>query len=141
MFRFSEWIDAFAWADGPPPNTLIPFFKWSLQGTWRVILFALVVSLCVGATEIFSAFFIGWSIDYALAQGAANVFTSGAAIFLGLGFFFIVLRPALQGLNAALSALVIQANLYPLVLARLNRHTIGQSLTYFDDEPLMEDSR
>jgi len=101
MFRFSEWIDAFAWADGP---------------------------------EIFSAFFIGWSIDYALAQGAANVFTSGAAIFLGLGFFFIVLRPALQGLNAALSALVIQANLYPLVLARLNRHTIGQSLTYFDDD-------
>lgn len=138
MFRFSEWIDAFAWADGPPPDTLVPFFKWSLKGSWRVILFALVVSLCVGVTEIFSAFFIGWSIDYAIAQGAVegaeNIFTTGAVIFLGLAIFFIVLRPALQGLNAALSALVIQANLYPLVLARLNRHTIGQSLTYFDDD-------
>jgi len=134
MFRFSEWIDAFAWADGPPPDTLAAFFKWSLNGTWRVLLFALVVSLCVGATEIFAAYFIGWSIDYALAQGAASVFTSGAAIFFGLALFFIVLRPVLQGLNAALSALVLQANLYPLVLARLNRHTIGQSLTYFDDD-------
>ena len=134
MFRFSEWIDAFAWADGPPPDTLVPFFKWSLHGTWRVIFFALVVSLCVGATEILSAWFIGWSIDYALAQGAADVFSNGAAIFIGLAVFFVVLRPALQGLNAALSALVIQANLYPLVLARLNRHTIGQSLTYFDDD-------
>ena len=138
MFRFSEWIDAFAWADGPPPNTLWRFFRWSLHGTWRVLLFALVVSLCVGATEIFSAYFIGWSIDYALAQGGAagaeNVFASGAVIFIGLALFFIVLRPALQGLNAAISALVVQANLYPLVLARLNRHTIGQSLTYFDDD-------
>jgi len=134
MFRFSEWIDAFAWADGPPPNTLVPFFKWSLHGTWRVLFFALAISLCVGATEIFSAYFIGWSIDYALAQGAANVFSSGAAIFVGLTVFFIVLRPALQSLNAAISALVIQTNLYPLVIARLNRHTIGQSLTYFDDD-------
>ena len=138
MFRFSEWIDAFAWADGPPPDTLVRFFKWSLHGTWPVLLFALAVSLCVGATEILSAYFIGWSIDYALAQGAeagaANVFTSGAAIFIGLALFFVVLRPALQGLNAAITALVVQANLYPLVLARLNRHTIGQSLTYFDDD-------
>lgn len=134
MFRFSEWIDAFAWADGPPPDTLFPFFKWSLQGTSRVLLFALIISLSVGATEIFAAYFIGWSIDFALAQGAANVFTSGAGIFVGLAIFFVVLRPLLQGLNAALSALVIQSNLYPLVLARLNRHTIGQSLTYFDDD-------
>ncbi len=134
MFRFSEWIDAFAWADGPPPGTLFAFFRWSLHGTWPVILFALAISLCVGATEIFSAWFIGWSIDYALAQGADNVFANGAAIFVGLAVFFVVLRPALQGLNAAISALVIQANLYPLVLARLNRHTIGQSLTYFDDD-------
>jgi len=88
MFRFTEWIDAFAWADGPPPDTLGQFFKWSLQGTWRVILFALAVSLSVGATEILSAWFIGWSIDYAIAQGAedgaANIFTSGAAVFIGL---------------------------------------------------------
>lgn len=138
MFRFSEWIDAFAWADGPPPDQLAPFFKWSLQGTWRVILFALAIGICVGVTEIFSAYFIGWTIDYAIAVGAeigaANLFASSAAIFIGLGFFFILVRPGLQGLNAALTALVMQANLYPLVLARLHRHTIGQSLTYFDDD-------
>ena len=111
MFRFSEWIDAFAWADGPPPDTLVRFFKWSLHGTWPVLLFALVVSICVGATEIMSAYFIGWSIDYAIAQGAedgaANIFTSGAAVFIGLALFFVVLRPALQGLNAAITALVL----------------------------------
>jgi len=134
MFRFSEWIDAFAWAKGPPPSTLFPFFRWSLRGTGRVIAFALLISLCVGATEIFSAYFIGWSIDYAIAQGAANVFVNGAGIFLALALFFVVLRPALQGLNAAILSLVMQANIYPLVLARLNRHTIGQSLTYFDDD-------
>jgi ATP-binding cassette, subfamily B, bacterial len=48
--------------------------------------------------------------------------------------FFLLVRPALMGLSAALNALTLQPNLYPLVLSRLNRHTLGQSLSFFDDD-------
>ena len=48
--------------------------------------------------------------------------------------FFLVLRPVLMGTGAAINALTLGPNLYPLVLSRLNRHTLGQSLTFFDDD-------
>lgn len=39
-----------------------------------------------------------------------------------------------MGTGAALNALTLGPNLFPLVLARLNRHTLGQSLSFFDDD-------
>ena len=39
-----------------------------------------------------------------------------------------------MGLGAAVNALTLGPNLYPLVLSRLNRHTLGQSLSFFDDD-------
>ncbi len=53
---------------------------------------------------------------------------------LAISAFFLVLRPAVMGLGAAVTALGLQPNLYPLVMSRLNRHILGQSLSYFDDD-------
>ncbi|MEM7319790.1 MAG: ABC transporter ATP-binding protein, partial [Pseudomonadota bacterium] len=48
--------------------------------------------------------------------------------------FFVLLRPVFFGLSAVANAMVVQPNVLPLVLARLNRWTLGQSVTYFDDD-------
>ena len=39
-----------------------------------------------------------------------------------------------MGAGAAINALTLGPNLYPLVLSRLNRHTLGQALSFFDDD-------
>ena len=33
MTRFADLIDAFRPAEGPPPTTLMAFFRWALAGS------------------------------------------------------------------------------------------------------------
>jgi ATP-binding cassette subfamily B protein len=85
-------------------------------------------------TEVVSAGIIGWLIDLAQAQGPVGLIADSWPLLVGAVLFFLVLRPGLLGLNSALNALTLGPNLYPLVLSRLNRHTLGQSLSFFDDD-------
>ena len=94
----------------------------------------LVVSVAVGATEVGAAAVIGWLIDLAQAEGPGELFVTNWHWLVGAAAFFLVLRPALMGFGAALNAVALGPNLYPLVLSRLNRHTLGQSLSFFDDD-------
>lgn len=32
--RFGRMVDAFRPAEGPPPQTLMAFFRWCLSGAW-----------------------------------------------------------------------------------------------------------
>ncbi len=127
-------IDAFARAEGPPPDRLGRFLRWALKGAFPAIMLGLVVSVAVGATEVGAAAVIGWLIDLAQAEGPAGLFVTNWHWLLGAAAFFLVLRPALMGFGAALNAVALGPNLYPLVLSRLNRHTLGQSLSFFDDD-------
>lgn len=131
---FSGLIDAFARAEGPPPNQVIAFFKWCLRGAWPTIWIALFASVVLGIVEVLSAFFIGWSIDLAMEHGPGNLFAAHWLTFTALALFFVFVRPLVMGTNAGLSSLSLGANLYPLVLARLHRHTIGQALSFFDND-------
>ena len=88
-----------------------------------------------GATEVASAIVVGWLIDLAQSRGPAGPDRRRAGrALVGASLFFLVLRPVLMGLSAALTALTLGPNLYPLVLSRLNRHTLGQALSFFDDD-------
>ncbi|MDF1812356.1 MAG: ABC transporter ATP-binding protein [Verrucomicrobiales bacterium] len=131
---FSRLIDAFAGAEGPPPDRLGPFFQWCLRGAGKVILLALLASILVGLGEVLSAWFIGWSIDLALEHGPVDLFSAHWGKFVGLAVFFVVFRPIAMAVNSGLSSLSLGANLFPLVMARLHRHTLGQSLSFFDDD-------
>ncbi len=131
---FADLIDAFQHADGPPPATFLAFIRWALRGTEPVILVALAFSMAVGASEIFGSWLIGYLVDYALAHGAEALFASNWLLFAGAAAFFIILRPFFMGVNSGLNSLTVQANLYPLILGRLNRYTLGQSLSFFDDD-------
>jgi ATP-binding cassette subfamily B protein len=131
---FSDLIDAFARAEGPPPDRLWQFIGWALKGAFPAIGFGLAVSICVGLTEVGPAAIVGWLIDLAQARGPVGLFAESWPLLAGAVVFFLVLRPLLLGLNSALNALTLGPNLYPLVLSRLNRHTLGQSLSFFDDD-------
>lgn len=131
---FPNLIDAFAPADGPPPRQLWPFVKWCLRGAWGVMGVTLGLSVLVGLFEVLSFWIIGWSIDFALAQGPQRLFAENWLLFSGIAVFFILIRPITMGLNAGFNTLGVTVNVNPLILSRLHRHTIGQSLSFFDDD-------
>jgi ATP-binding cassette subfamily B protein len=131
---FAELIDAFARADGPPPDRLGRFFAWALRGAFPAIWLALIVSIGVGITEVGAAWVVGWLIDFAQAQGPEELFARSWPWLMAATLFFLVIRPGMMGLGAAFNALTLGPNLYPLVLSRLNRHTLGQSLSFFDED-------
>ncbi|UWQ28783.1 ABC transporter ATP-binding protein [Leisingera sp. M523] len=133
--KIGNLIDAFRPADGPPPQRLGAFLHWCLTGAWPMLLLAAAFSALAGAMEAGTAYILGIVIDTAITSGPEQFFSTGnvAVIALALGFFLFV-RPVLFGLSAASNAIIVQPNVNPLVLSRLNRWTLGQSVRFFDDD-------
>ncbi|EBA16978.1 ABC transporter, transmembrane ATP-binding protein [Roseobacter sp. SK209-2-6] len=133
--KIGNLINAFQPAKGVPPQQLWPFLRWSLAGAWPVLLAAALISGFAGAMEAGTAYILGEVIDTAISSGPDGFFTSQnlLVIFGALGFF-LLLRPVFFGSAAAMNAIVVQPNVNPLVLSRLNRWTLGQSVRFFDDD-------
>ena len=134
VMRFSELIDAFAPAQGPPPARLGVFMRWALGGTFGVIAVTASLSVLVGLMEVFAFWLVGWVIDFVLAAGPEAIFADNWGLFLAIGLFFVALRPVVLWLNACLQGLGVMNNIFPLILSRLHRHTIGQGVSFFDDD-------
>ncbi len=134
MIYIANLIDAFRPASGPPPRTLTPFLIWALRGGFRAISAGSALSMATGALEISSAFLLGYLVDTMLAADPGRIFIDHWGILLAITIFFIVLRPAFFGASSALNSIAIGANINPLVLQRLHRHTLGQSVSFFDDD-------
>lgn len=134
LLRLGGLIEAFRPADGPPPRKLGAFFVWCLRGAWPMLGLAALISAVSGTTEVFSALVLGWVIDSAVEGGQAQFFSDHALLLLGALVFYLVLRPLSFGIAAASNAIVIGPNLLPLVLSRLHRWTLGQAVTFFDND-------
>jgi ATP-binding cassette, subfamily B, bacterial len=134
LTRMGDWIDAFRPADGPPPQTLGPFFLWSLRGSWPMLWLATVLSGISGASEVVSAVIIGWVIDAAVTSGPATFFADHTMLLIGFVLFYLLFRPLAFALSAASNSIVIGPNVLPLVLSRLHRWTLGQAVTFFDND-------
>ena len=132
--RLGNLIDPFKPADGPPPRTLWAFFKWCLAGTWPVLIVAFGVSALAGATEVISAFLLGAVIDSAVSTGPATYFADNWPLLLVFVGFFLLMRPLLFGTSAAFNGIVVPPNVYPLVQSRLHRWTLGQAVSFFDND-------
>ena len=132
--RLGNMIDAFRPADGPPPQVLWPFMRWSLNGSWPMLWIAGVISAIAGATEVVSAVILGWVIDAALASGPDRFFTEHVSLLVWFAVFYLILRPFAFGISSASNAVVIGPNVLPLVLSRLHRWTLGQAITFFDND-------
>ncbi|MCD9147024.1 ABC transporter ATP-binding protein [Pseudophaeobacter flagellatus] len=133
--KIGNLIDAFQPAKGAPPRRLGAFMMWCLSGAWPMLILAAGFSALAGAMEAGTAYILGLVIDTSLASGPEQFFTMGnIVVILGALGFFLILRPLLFGLSAASNAIVVQPNVNPLVLSRLNRWTLGQSVRFFDDD-------
>ncbi|MBL4916879.1 ABC transporter ATP-binding protein [Szabonella alba] len=132
--RIGDLIDAFLPADGPPPQMLGAFFRWSLRGSWPMLWVAAGFSSIAGAMEVVSALFLGWVIDAALASGPQVFFADHLWLLIAFIGFYLVLRPLAFAAAAASNSIVVGPNVLPLVLSRLHRWTLGQAVTFFDND-------
>jgi ATP-binding cassette subfamily B protein len=133
--KIENWVEAFRPAKGAPPQTLQAFMGWCLSGAWPAITLAAVLSAMVGMFEAGTAYILGLVVDSTLGVEPGAYFSGSTVAILALSAgFFVIARPLLFGLTAAANAIIIQPNLTPLVLSRLHRWTLGQSVTFFDDD-------
>ena len=133
--KIANLINPFRDTVTPPPQTLAAFIRWALSGAWPMLFVAALVSAAGGALEVATAWILGVVIDQANTLGPDAFFTSAnLGLILGVVAFFVLLRPVVAGLTSLANNYIVLPNIPPLVLARLNRWTLGQSVTYFDDD-------
>ncbi len=130
---FAGLIPPFATYDGPPPRQLGAFFRWCLHGAWTPLILAFIASAAAGATEIATAFFLGAVIDSVADPSGGYLARNVLLLALFVGFY-LVARPLIFGTSAAFSGMTVGPNVYPLVQSRLHRWTLGQSVTFFDND-------
>ena len=131
----SDWINPFSAAKGPPPQSLGAFMRWCLSGAWPVLWLAAVISAFAGVMEAGTAWILGRIIDATVKSGPDQFFDgTNIALILGALAFFLVVRPILFGLSAASNSIMVGPNVNPMVLSRLHRWTLGQNVTFFDDD-------
>ena len=134
MNAISRLIRPFEPADGPPPQAILPFMRWALRGAERAILIAFAITFITGISELVAARFTGWVIDQtAIAEQGAFWATFWPIVVVGV-LFFLVVRPLIFVMDAGVTSILLGPNLYPMVLARLNQHTLGHSMQFFEND-------
>ncbi|MBR9837626.1 MAG: ABC transporter ATP-binding protein [Rhodobacteraceae bacterium] len=131
---FSDIIDPFSRAETPPPQTLGRFVLWALKGAWPVLIPAGILSALGGAFEVLTAKLLGDVIDRTLESDATTVFSAHWPFLLFCALFFIAVRPGIAGLSAYIQSVVMQPNVFNLILSRVHRYTLGHSVTFFDND-------
>ena len=130
----SNWIDHMAPADGPPPTTLRGFFYWSLRGSFKVLALSGFTSILTGVTEVSAVLMLGMLVDAALASSSQSPLGNHLWLFGAGVLFFLVLRPIFFGIFSFMQTNVVTPNVSNLVLSRLHRWTLGQSVQFFDND-------
>lgn len=134
MKAIADFIKPFDPAEGPPPQDILPFMRWALRGAERAILIAFAITFVTGMSELVAARFTGWVIDQtAIAEQGAFWATFWPVVVVGVAFF-LVIRPLIFVMDAGVTSILLGPNLYPMVLARLNQHTLGHSMQFFEND-------
>ncbi|MCY3879738.1 MAG: ABC transporter ATP-binding protein [Rhodobacteraceae bacterium] len=132
--RLLEIFDPFLRVSDPPPFGLARFYFWCLKGSFPLIAAGCAVSMTAGALEVYTALLLGLVIDNALASGRQLMFSQNSLLLFGALGFFLILRPIVFGLSSMISSTLVTPNVTAQVLARLHRHTLQQSVSFFDDD-------
>lgn len=132
--QLARQIDAFRPADGPPPQTLLRFIGWALQGAGRGMTIASLAAAATGAADVIAAMLLGAVIDSVTGATSDTVWATSGPIIFGFVLFFMLIRPAILALSTASASVIITPNILPLVLSRLHRWTMGQAVSFFDND-------
>ena len=90
--------------------------------------------MAAGALEAYTALLLGLIIDSALASERHLLISENGALLIGALIFFLILRPLVFGLSAMITSTLVTPNVTTQVLSRLHRHTLEQSISFFDDD-------
>jgi ATP-binding cassette subfamily B protein len=132
--RLGNLVKPFERVDTPPPQTLVPFLLWCLRGAYPALFLACLASIIVGTFDVISAMLLGSVIDTALNTGPDSVFSDNVVYFLLVGAFLLFARPIGFGVTAAFQSIVVAPNVSTMALTRLHRWTMGQAVTFFDND-------
>ncbi|WP_426032444.1 ABC transporter ATP-binding protein [Cypionkella sp. TWP1-2-1b2] len=132
--RFFPTIRPFRPASANPPTTTWKFFLWAVQGAWPGILWATFWSAASGSMEAISATLLGDVIDVANSANPATVFSDHIWLFVGFVGLYLIARPLIFGLTTHAASIIVEPNLFPLILSRMHRWTLGQAVTFFDND-------
>ncbi len=127
-------IDTEAQASGAPPTTLRAFMQWCLVGGWRVIWLGVAISVLAGITEVISQYLLGAVVDAVVSTPTDSFVQEHLNLILFAMFIMLVARPVLFGGLALTQSVMIGPNVGKLVMARMFRWTLGQSVTFFDND-------
>ncbi len=132
--RYLWQFNPFARVEEEPPRTLWKFYRWCLRGAMPAIAAGSFVSMIAGTLEVYTALLLGLVIDSALSTERSLLFSENTLLIAGAVAFFLVLRPIIFGLSSVYSSVVLAPNVGSLVLSKLHRHTLEQSISFFDDD-------
>ncbi len=132
---FERLIDPFAETDRPaPPAALGAFILWALRDArWPVAALG-ALSLAVGAVEAGVFWLLGGLLDRAQESGPARFLAEQWPWVAALLLTLLVVRPAVTLGQGALSSLSVGPGLQPMTIWRLHRHTLGQSMRFFEED-------
>ena len=130
----ANWINHKEKAKGRPPSSVLSFFYWALRGSFPVLILSGLVSIITGLIEVSAVVLLGLLIDAALASSVDNPI-SDQVILLALGLsFFLIIRPLVFGAFSYTQTVIVSPNIFNLILSRLHRWTLGQSVTFFEND-------
>ncbi|WP_439123559.1 ABC transporter ATP-binding protein [Marivita sp.] len=134
ILRAGNQIDPDTPALGVPPLELRAFMAWCLRGGWRVVWLGVAISVLAGITEVVSMRLLGSVVD-AVAETPTNGFVSDHGwLIVACLFVLLIARPLLFGGLALTQSVMIGPNIGMQVMARMFRWTLGQSVTFFDND-------
>lgn len=130
----ANWINHKEKAKGRPPSSVLSFFYWALTGSFPVLILSGLVSIITGLIEVSAVVLLGLLIDAALASSVDNPI-SNQVLLLALGLsFFLIIRPLVFGAFSYTQTVIVSPNIFNLILSRLHRWTLGQSVTFFEND-------
>jgi ATP-binding cassette subfamily B protein len=127
-------FDPFVPVEDAPPRTLGRFFMWCLRGSWPLLIGAAFVSALAGTMEVISALLLGAVVDAAAGEPSPDFFRDHLWLIGAFLFFYLVIRPLVFGASSATNSLWVAPNVLPQVLSRIHRWTLGQAVTFFDND-------
>ena len=130
----ANWINHKQKADGPPPSNTLNFFYWALKGSFPILFLSGFISILTGLIEVSAVVLLGLLIDAALASSADNPISSQVLLLASGLLFFLVIRPIIFGAFSYTQTVVVSPNIFNLILSRLHRWTLGQSVTFFEND-------
>ncbi len=132
--RAGNQIEPVAPAQGVPPTGLRAFMAWCLRGGWRVIWLGVLISVFAGITEVVSMQLLGEVVDAVATTPSESFLGEHGLLVVVCLVVLLILRPMLFGGLALTQSVMIGPNIGMQVMARMFRWTLGQSVTFFDND-------